>query len=532
MRTSGRRTEGAETEQPARGRAAARQETPSGGAAVPPPLGAAVLHAAQRGAGNAAVTGMIARRARLTPGREQPAPGLREDPHAKQQHNMEHEAEHEAEHGLEHGPEAEARPADAVNSVVRSAGSGLPASLQREMEARFSGEDFSDVVVHTGAAARRSAEAVGAEAYTTGTRHIVFRDSIDKKTLAHELEHVRQQRAGAVSGTDDGSGLSISDPADRFERSAERKAEQVMRGAADGPHSAAHHTAGAVHEAAGASAEVQRMPRKKAGKKETAANVPAPAAASSSKTLFEEITEYFEGHSEEFKTKKPNEKEYILEQIGILPGTDYFTLDEVKADASMLEDFFAELETAKHAPGFAGPGGGSSDWAASAVTSAHASMRKDHPHWGDKTTLHHKISRSELDGVLASAEKDGANARPLFDFLDEVRTVLDSTAGNKKALHNMPANLEMGPASDTRIGDPGSGTDFNYEPSGAMTPRSSELKEALSLANAPTVDWEEVAKRLREAQRLHAEEYGGAILSPPALARWVQVGTKWRKASD
>ncbi|MFE2095548.1 DUF4157 domain-containing protein [Streptomyces sp. NPDC059468] len=521
MRTSGAHTEQTENRQATRGpaAAAARRETSAGGAAVPPPLTADALRAAQRGSGNAAVAAMIARRASA---QEQPDAGVQEDTHPNHRH------------GAEHDREAAAQPsaADAVNSVVRSAGSRLPASLQREMEARFSGEDFSDVAVHTGAAARRSAEAVGAEAYTTGTRHIVFRGTIDKKTLAHELEHVRQQRAGAVAGTDDGRGLSISDPSDRFERSAERKAEQVMRGGADVQRSVADHTADAAHRTTGAAAEVQRMPRKKTTKNQAGGNQPA-AAATSSKTLFEEIMEHFEGLSEEFKAKKQNEKEYILEQIGIEPGSELFTLDEVKEDESMLTLLLAELETAKHASGFSGPGGGSSDWAASAVTSAHAGMRADYPFWGDKTTLHHKISRSELDAVLASAEKDGANAKPLFEFLDEIRTVLDSTAGNKKALHNMPANLEMGPASDKRIGDPGSGTDFNYTPSGAMTPRSSELKDALSLANAATVDWEAVADKLREAQRLHETQYGGAILSPPALERWKKAqGDKWKKASD
>ncbi|MFI8238877.1 DUF4157 domain-containing protein [Streptomyces sp. NPDC085866] len=524
MQTGKPRTERTETRQPTRHQAAARRETSGGGAAAPPPLTADVLRAAQSGAGNAAVTGMIARRARTTDATDAPEQsdtGVHEDPRSEHQH------------GAEHGREAAAQPhaADAVNSVVRSTGSRLPASLQREMEARFSGEDFSDVAVHTGTAARRSAEAVGAEAYTTGARHIVFRGAIDKKTLAHELEHVRQQRAGAVAGTDDGSGLRISDPSDRFERSAERKAEQVMRDGTDSRRSVADHTADAAHQATGASAGVQRMPKKKPTKKSGQDNPPA-AAPAASKTTFEEIMEYFEGCSEEFKAKKQNEKEFILEQIGIVPDSDLYTLDDVKSDDSMLSNLLEEIEIAKHASGFAGPGGGSSDWAASAVTSAHAGMRADYPFWGDKTTLHHKISRSELDAVLASAEKDGANAKPLFEFLDDIRTVLGSTAANKKALHNMPANLEMGPASDTRTGDPGSGTDFNYTSSGAMTPRSSDLKEALSLANAPTVDWEAVADKLREAQRLHEEKYGGAILSPPALERWKQVGAKWKKASD
>ncbi|MFD5709411.1 DUF4157 domain-containing protein [Streptomyces pharetrae] len=227
MRTSRSRAEQDGNERTASGPAAGRKASP-GGAAVPPPLTADALRAAQRGAGNAAATGMIARRARHAAAPEESDTA-----------------------GHRHA-------ADEVGSVVRSAGSRLPSALQREMEDRFEGEDFSDVVVHTGAAARRSADAVGAEAYTTNTRHIVFRSTIDKKTLAHELEHVRQQRAGQVAGTDDGSGLRISDPSDRFERSAEHKAEQVMRGGADVQRSVPD-TLGAAPRTADALYAVQRM---------------------------------------------------------------------------------------------------------------------------------------------------------------------------------------------------------------------------------------------------------------------------------
>jgi hypothetical protein len=47
-------------------------------------------------------------------------------------------------------------------------------------------------------------------------------------TLAHELTHVQQQRAGAVSGTDHGSGIALSDAADNFERHAEVTANRIL----------------------------------------------------------------------------------------------------------------------------------------------------------------------------------------------------------------------------------------------------------------------------------------------------------------
>ncbi|MGW2595478.1 eCIS core domain-containing protein [Streptomyces sp. NPDC001515] len=119
----------------------------------------------------------------------------------------------------------------AVDAVLRSAGRPLDGAVRSEMESRL-GADFSDVRVHTDAAARASAAQVGARAYTSG-HHVVIGDGgADKHTLAHELTHVIQQRQGQVAGTDNGSGLRVSDPSDRFERAAEANATRVMRGPA------------------------------------------------------------------------------------------------------------------------------------------------------------------------------------------------------------------------------------------------------------------------------------------------------------
>ncbi|MEU6811841.1 DUF4157 domain-containing protein [Streptomyces sp. NPDC046831] len=187
---SGTHAEQNEARQPARVPAAARQET-SGIPAVPPPLTADALRAAQRGAGNAAVTAMIARRARPTPAPEQ------------------------SDHG--------------VDEVLNSAGTPLAAPVRQDMEARF-GTDFSDVRLHTGAAAARSARAIGARAYTAGSHVVIGAGGGDRHTLAHELTHVVQQRQGPVSGTDHGNGLKVSDPSDKFEQAAEQNARRVLSG--------------------------------------------------------------------------------------------------------------------------------------------------------------------------------------------------------------------------------------------------------------------------------------------------------------
>nr|WP_234312111.1 DUF4157 domain-containing protein [Streptomyces griseus] len=133
-----------------------------------------------------------------------------------------------------------------VREVLRSAGKPLAAPVRQEMESRF-GTDFSDVRLHTGAAAARSARSIGARAYTSGSHVVVGDGGGDKHTLAHELTHVVQQRNGPVSGRDTGHGFAMSDPGDRFERAAEANAHKVMSGPApdvqrkpaDGPDSAA-----------------------------------------------------------------------------------------------------------------------------------------------------------------------------------------------------------------------------------------------------------------------------------------------------
>ncbi|MCC9312299.1 DUF4157 domain-containing protein [Kitasatospora sp. RB6PN24] len=126
------------------------------------------------------------------------------------------------------GGSASAVQRSAVHGVLRSAGQPLDEPLRTEMEARL-GADFSDVRIHTGSSARASAAEVGARAYTSGNHIVIGDGGADKHTLAHELTHVIQQRQGPVAGTDNGDGLRISDPADRFERAAEANATRVMQ---------------------------------------------------------------------------------------------------------------------------------------------------------------------------------------------------------------------------------------------------------------------------------------------------------------
>ncbi|MEJ3405457.1 DUF4157 domain-containing protein [Rathayibacter sp. YIM 133350] len=130
---------------------------------------------------------------------------------------------------------------DVVNS---GGGTPLQADVRADMEGRL-GADFSDVRVHTGSDAHESARSVGAHAYTVGTNVVFQRDAFDpssdagRTTLAHELTHVIQQRSGPVDGTPTASGVSVSNPGDRYERAAAENATRVMSAAAPAAASAA-----------------------------------------------------------------------------------------------------------------------------------------------------------------------------------------------------------------------------------------------------------------------------------------------------
>ncbi len=121
-------------------------------------------------------------------------------------------------------------PEGPVLDVLRGPGYPLAPLVREEMETRL-GADFSQVRVHVGSAARAAAAEASARAYTVGD-NVVLGASADKNALAHELVHVLQQRQGPVAGTDQGNGLKVSDPSDRFEREAAVTAAQAMSGSA------------------------------------------------------------------------------------------------------------------------------------------------------------------------------------------------------------------------------------------------------------------------------------------------------------
>jgi outer membrane protein OmpA-like peptidoglycan-associated protein len=114
-------------------------------------------------------------------------------------------------------------------AALRGGGQPLPPSVRAFFEPRF-GADFSQVRVHTDAAAQQSAQDVNANAYTAG-QNIVFgtgrfapETQEGRRLLAHELTHVVQQSAHSLQGIVQrqrrgaaaGCGICMNDPGGRL----------------------------------------------------------------------------------------------------------------------------------------------------------------------------------------------------------------------------------------------------------------------------------------------------------------------------
>ncbi|MFF8504993.1 DUF4157 domain-containing protein [Streptomyces anulatus] len=190
------------------------------------------LMALQAGVGNAAVVQMLRQAGHAEPQPEQP--------------------QHEAGCGHQQSVQPVVQ-RSTVHDVLRTAGRPMDDATRSDMENRL-GADFSDVRIHSDVAAKASAAEVGARAYTSGNHVVIGAGGADRHTLAHELTHVIQQRQGPVAGSDNGAGLKVSDPSDRFEREAEAMARKVMSSGSPGPVEA--------HQGASAASgeSIQRMP--------------------------------------------------------------------------------------------------------------------------------------------------------------------------------------------------------------------------------------------------------------------------------
>ncbi|MFH8347575.1 DUF4157 domain-containing protein [Streptomyces sp. NPDC018045] len=162
----------------------------------------------------------------------------------------------------------------AVDQALKSASHPLDPSLRQEMEARVDGTDFSAVRVHDGPEARTAAALVNAKAFTTG-QHIVDGGNMTARDWRHEVGHLVDREV--PQGTDNGAGLSISDPKDSREQFADAFADWAMSAPttvqrmadSGGPH---QHGSGCGH----GQGLIQTVPIQRA----PASGASAPAAAS------------------------------------------------------------------------------------------------------------------------------------------------------------------------------------------------------------------------------------------------------------
>ena len=243
----------------------ARAPMPAPASAATPAAGLSPhsILALQRSAGNAAVVQMLRQAGH---------------PWAQEQH----------QHGANCGHQQPAVQRSAVHDVLRGGGQPLDGATRTDMESRL-GADFSDVRIHNDSAARASAAEVGARAYTSGSHVVIGNGGNDKHTLAHELTHVIQQRQGPVAGTDNGTGLRVSDPSDRFERAAEANATRVLSGPA--PLQRAEWASSQTPSANAKDVAVQRMPNHKRKSGGNHRSTPYGRSNQQSSSLSNEITQ-------------------------------------------------------------------------------------------------------------------------------------------------------------------------------------------------------------------------------------------------
>src|SRR4051794_20926287 len=124
----------------------------------------------------------------------------------------------------------------AAANQLDNAGPGKPLEPEARayLEPRF-GHSFSNIRIHDDGQADDLARSVGARAFTSGS-HIFMSagtyapSSADgMQLLAHEAVHTIQQSEGPVSGRPLADGVTVSDPADPFEQTAESAAQEAVR---------------------------------------------------------------------------------------------------------------------------------------------------------------------------------------------------------------------------------------------------------------------------------------------------------------
>ncbi|MFJ4277470.1 DUF4157 domain-containing protein [Streptomyces massasporeus] len=243
-------------------------------ATAPPPL-----VALQRAAGNAAVTRAIQR--------------------ARDEHHPQGERGGAGGRDVDGAVPVQRR--SSVLDAVGSPGRPLEARILQRAEQAY-GMEFGHVRVHSEPVAQRSAEELGALAYTTGSHIVLSGDRVSDEVMYEEVDHVRQQALGPVPGTDNGRGERVSHPDDPFERSAGSNGRRMARGAEPDlslPGSAA--PGGVLQRSTDTDAPV---PVQRADRPGPAATSPASPQVAASPPAMVRLARLLVGGSEEIRNKQ------------------------------------------------------------------------------------------------------------------------------------------------------------------------------------------------------------------------------------
>lgn len=123
-----------------------------------------------------------------------------------------------------------------LDAALVSPSRSLPAALRAQAEPFFH-NDFSGVRLHDGPVAQRATEAMGAQAMTVGPHLFLPPEGTRNKALVgHELSHLdKNLRGERETGTDNGAGVTVTDPAQRSERTADTDGAAFAAGAGTAP---------------------------------------------------------------------------------------------------------------------------------------------------------------------------------------------------------------------------------------------------------------------------------------------------------
>ncbi|MFH9404501.1 DUF4157 domain-containing protein [Streptomyces sp. NPDC017638] len=470
-----------------------------------------------------------------------------------------HPSADEHRHGAGCGHEQPAVQRSAVHDVLRAPGRPLDEATRHDMENRL-GADFSDVRIHNDAAARSSAAEVGARAYTSGSHVVIGDGGADRHTLAHELVHVIQQRRGPVAGSDNGAGLRVSDPADRFEREAEATAHRVMAGHAAGAHDAGPGSAARASD--GGPAAVQRIVKITPGMYMRGVNATEQTAAPQllrylaiavqdevSRAQNLDPTGTYEADLKEIRRRL---KPATLD----VPGALQLTTTLVGAVNNLLEDkqtYVADYNPPDHeeGPGAMVPVPNADTRYATAPNTEetgyfHSSLSKQtEPYWGNDDTMREKTGRSLGPVVAAGAPQEqprlqshargGGNLpltrltlkqavdmlpRPLLNLIFDVRYQLEAPDAGPRPVIDERTEAQKA-ARDKSPNQPGTLRSWHQDDYGRLP------DNGFDPANVPPH-----AQGLHDHYTAHSQSGAGssvqnAATAPRGFAEYTGTGSDW-----